>query len=77
VNPTTTENIEVDDEEYEVEKIIKKRIRNGKIEYLVKWLGYDDNNNTWEPVTNLWWSEQKKIQMFREVRANEVRSIRA
>ena len=52
-NPTTTENIEVDDEEYEVEKIIKKRIRNGKIEYLIKWSGYDDKDNTWEPVTNL------------------------
>jgi hypothetical protein len=32
-NPETTENIEIDDEEYEVESILKKRIQNGHIEY--------------------------------------------
>jgi len=42
------------DEEYEVEKIISKRMRKGKIEYLVKWKGWENpEDNTWEPIANL------------------------
>merc|ERR1712112_220432 len=43
------------DEEYEVEKILDKRvIKTGLTEYLVKWRNYDDpEENTWEPVDNL------------------------
>ena len=44
------------DEEYEVEKILDKRVERGGagIEYLVKWRNYEDpEENTWEPVDNL------------------------
>ena len=40
-------------EEYEVEKIIDKRIINGKLEYKIKWVGYPMSECTWEPVRNL------------------------
>jgi len=43
------------EDEFVVEKIIKKRFdMEGKVEYLVKWEGYDESNeNTWEPVKNI------------------------
>ena len=40
-------------DEYEVEKIVDKRIKNGKVEYKIKWAGYSMNDCTWEPLKNL------------------------
>lgn len=40
-------------EEYVVEKIIDCRIKNGVKEYLLKWIGYDDKDNTWEPESKI------------------------
>ena len=53
-NPVTSKNEPIDDAEYEVERILKKRTRQGKVEYLVKWLGYENCDNSWEPITNLY-----------------------
>lgn len=36
-------------ETYDVEDILDHRMRDGKTEYFVKWLGYPSNQNTWEP----------------------------
>ena len=41
------------DEEYVVEKIVDKRPRNGRQEYLLKWKGYSSAENTWEPKENV------------------------
>ncbi|XP_017786163.1 PREDICTED: chromobox protein homolog 3-like [Nicrophorus vespilloides] len=40
-------------EKYTVDKIVKKRIQNGVVEYFLKWSGYRDSENTWEPECNL------------------------
>ena len=37
---------------YEVEEIFDSRLKCGKLEYLVKWSGYTDDYNTWEPEAN-------------------------
>ena len=36
-----------DDDVYEVEKIIKQKRQDGEIWYFVKWLGYDNDFNSW------------------------------
>lgn len=48
---------EIEEEEYEVEKCVDKRIVKGKTQYLIKWKGFDDTDNTWEPIENLECSE--------------------
>src|SRR6516164_9145336 len=38
---------------YEVERIEDSRLRRGRLEYLIKWRGFTEDNNTWEPATNV------------------------
>lgn len=46
---------EDEEEDYEVESIMEKRVtKKGNIEYLVKWKNFDDPADyTWEPSNNL------------------------
>ncbi|XP_055370700.1 SUN domain-containing protein 2-like isoform X2 [Condylostylus longicornis] len=44
---------EEEEEEYLVEKIEDRRKRYGKIEYYIKWAGYPQEENTWEPEDNI------------------------
>jgi Chromo (CHRromatin Organisation MOdifier) domain len=43
------------EKEYEVEHIINhQNIGQGKaLQYLIKWKGYPESNNTWEPTSHL------------------------
>ena len=38
---------------YEVEAVVGKRKKKGRVEYLIKWKGYSEFENTWEPESNL------------------------
>ena len=56
--------LEIDgEEEFEVETILDSAIKDGKLKYLVRWKGYDDGNNTWEPATNLG-NAQRLVSQF-------------
>jgi hypothetical protein len=49
--------IDLDDCQFIVERLVRKRIRRaGKrksVQYLVKWTGYPEDENTWEDETDI------------------------
>ena len=41
-------------EGYKIEKVLDHRTKNGKIQYLIKWQGFEKKKDlTWEPFENL------------------------
>ncbi|CAL1356703.1 unnamed protein product [Linum trigynum] len=43
----------LDDGFFEIEAIRRKRVRKGQLQYLIKWRGWPETANTWEPLENL------------------------
>ncbi|XP_076866403.1 chromobox protein homolog 2 [Brachyhypopomus gauderio] len=43
----------VGEQVFDAECILNKRLRKGKLEYLVKWRGWSSKHNSWEPQENL------------------------
>ena len=73
--PTPPGPIHVDDHpEFEVEEILASRKRGRGIQFLVKWKGYDHNENTWEPKDNVK-NAPKLITSFYDKNPNAVREV--
>ncbi|KAJ6757651.1 CHROMO DOMAIN-CONTAINING PROTEIN LHP1 [Salix koriyanagi] len=47
------ERAKLDEGFFEIEAIRRKRVRKGQLQYLIKWRGWPETSNTWEPLENL------------------------
>ena len=50
------------DEVYDVERIVGRRVRNGRTEYEVKWTNYEET--TWEPADNVELGAEEEVEKF-------------
>lgn len=70
-----SDDIDLSDDVYEVEQILDHKGRPGNFQYLIKWKGYSDAHNTWEPQGNLnadriletYWHQRKQAQQDAKV----------
>jgi len=64
------------EKEYEVEEILDRQERRGKMKYLVKWKGYTAEENIWKGLENLK-NAMKKVEEFEKGRfEKEIRRIK-
>ncbi|KAK7944351.1 hypothetical protein WMY93_000079 [Mugilogobius chulae] len=49
---------------FAVESVLKKRVRKGNVEYLLKWKGWPPKYSTWEPEEHI--LDQRLVQAFKE-----------
>ena len=61
------------EKKHEVEKILDRRERRGKLKYLVRWKGYIAEEDTWEGLENLKNIRDLVEEFEKEIREEEVR----
>ena len=63
---------EVEEDLYVVEEVIQHKLQNKKLSFLIKWEGYDDSRNSWEPLEGV----QKVAKIQEYIRRNNLSSRR-
>jgi len=56
--------VDLEQEEYVIEKIKTPEIKGGQVKYLVSWKGYGPDEDTWEAYENLNDSGENVVQQF-------------
>ena len=67
------------EEFYEVEKILDSRLfgRWKKLQFLVRWKGYDEGHDSWEHEDNVVGSADEEVEEFYKAHPNAPRKISA
>jgi hypothetical protein len=52
------------EEEYKVEEIIDVRKWHNQKQYLIKWKGYTENDNSWEPKMNVEHAQEMIVDLY-------------
>ena len=73
-DPPAPPDLVEEEEEYEVEAILDSCKKGRYIEYLVKWKGYSDAENSWEPRGNVRHAE-KEVENFHKQYPNKEKPI--
>jgi len=63
------------EEEFEIEKILNKRMIRGKEKFLVRWKGYTVEEDTWENRENLE-NAKELVKEFERIYGEEVKELR-
>ncbi|GLH13139.1 Polycomb group protein Pc [Gryllus bimaculatus] len=58
------------DRVYAAERIMKKRVRRGRVEYFVKWKGWSQKHSTWEPEENI--LDRRLIDSFEQTQRGDL-----
>ena len=73
--PPPPEPVEVEgEEEYEVEEVLDSKVVGKGLRYLVKWKGYDEGENSWQPAGNLT-NAQAKVKAFHKKNPSAPRPV--
>ncbi len=56
------------DDAFEVEKLLDIVAQDRKIMVLVKWVGFDEDENTWEPIQNL--GRESAVKLLNDLKVN-------
>ena len=59
-----------EEESYKVENILNSKLVRGKVHYLVKWEGYSDKHNSWEPESNVLPGAERLVERFHTIHLN-------
>ena len=54
---------------YEVDKVLAKQKHRGKVQYLISWVRYLLEENTWEPLSNLGDAKEAIAEFVQEDKA--------
>lgn len=64
------------EEQYEVERVIEKKIDKGKVYYLIKWKNYNSSENTWESRDELIKTIPDLINEYEEKNKKPIKKIK-
>lgn len=59
-----------DEKRYEIEKILKHRIRQKKLQLYIKWKGYPEDEATWEDEDTVIDDAEKMLQQYKATKIN-------